>query len=606
MDSRALKVVALEEHSFSSTPRGLRPAWAKDGGTFGTPKAAAADADAGSAGESEFASLSGPGALPINSGNGPKATRQRRLAASISPQLQAPTQHEKKIKENRNRNASLVCSRGQGKLFDLWSSVPTWSPSSCDLILRELAAAEHRHSPNIDVCPDQSCCQRPFCCIDVNGHPWDVVHDLPILEKGLFAEGHDTYMAQKVVREMIKGITDRNQESLYQRWKQPDAFRKPGVDTGEASEATSTQMVPLVLADKEEKGQNLLKTFRSSSECTIDKLRVLARAANCATTDVGKLLSGRKAMRQAVAAFHDDDEQKNTVLEHGLSEEDDLRRQQWAELAVSVSDQDKIRGVAANKVSRAQCLQRGKLGEMELEKALAEAGVHREDYWSEAETLEREEAATAAGERCTPDVLFKKAVTIQGREVKWIDAKYKLLIPSVSFTREVADYDKQMAKYVARYGPGAVLWGPMGFCASLVDRHDQVAHFTVTQKKNSTRRCVKKKEGKGGQPPAATAGSTVMRQVQGQHHTPVGRSLSGEDAMRVVECKPESAVTVVGTSAVRSVFQERGAENPTKTKKEKRGVADLVTLAISLVQKALVGSAVFSFRTDVNSGYRSS
>ena len=52
------------------TPRGFRPAWAKDGGTFGTPKAAAADADAGSAGESEFASLSGPGGPPINSGIG--------------------------------------------------------------------------------------------------------------------------------------------------------------------------------------------------------------------------------------------------------------------------------------------------------------------------------------------------------------------------------------------------------------------------------------------------------------------------------------------------------------------------------------------------------
>jgi hypothetical protein len=62
------------------TPRGLRPAWGKDGGTFGTPKAAAAAADNGNEGESVFAQLSGPGGPPSSS------TGYERIKTSYSAQ----------------------------------------------------------------------------------------------------------------------------------------------------------------------------------------------------------------------------------------------------------------------------------------------------------------------------------------------------------------------------------------------------------------------------------------------------------------------------------------------------------------------------------------
>ena len=129
----------------------------------------------------------------------------------------------------------------------------------------------------------------------------------------------------------------------------------------------------------------------------------------------------------------------------------------------------------------------GRQGESAVEKALGEAGVQRDEYWTE------EDQKVLQTEKGTPDILFKKLTAINGVEVKWIDAKNMLLIPGVSSGETVNNYDKKMDRYVTEHGPGAIVWAKttynkkseqehaVGFPENLRDRHEHVTHFTLTR-----------------------------------------------------------------------------------------------------------------------------
>ena len=77
--------------------------------------------------------------------------------------------------------------------------------------------------------------------------------------------------------------------------------------------------------------------------------------------------------------------------------------------------------------------------------------------------------------------------------------KNKLLIPGVSSEAELASYDKQIEKYVERFGAGAVVWATKnaphtGFCQTIQRRHAGVVHFNVAQTGGSGNHKPKKKK----------------------------------------------------------------------------------------------------------------
>ena len=327
--------------------------------------------------------------------------------------------------------------------FAGWSIKSTWSADDCAAIQREFERARQRHSSVR--CPGDSC-SRSFCVIDCQTKQWAVRKDLPELEGCLLAEGHPRPAVLKVIREMQKGAAHHNKEQLYR----DDAA---------------------------------VAALRSREPRDARGLKALAWEHNCSTSDLGRLLAGNQAMLQAVAALTDEDE-ASVVTPYATGAKDDLHRKQWAEAAVELAKNDSIGG------HRVACqdthLQRGTDGESMLAKALDAAGVPISSYKTESQQVAAEFVSQERGKRATPDVLFNAPIEIQGVSVKWIEVKNKLLIPGVSSEDELASYDKQIERYIERFGAGAVVWATKnaphtGFCQTIQRRHADVVHFNLAQ-----------------------------------------------------------------------------------------------------------------------------
>jgi hypothetical protein len=66
-----------------------------------------------------------------------------------------------------------------------------------------------------------------------------------------------------------------------------------------------------------------------------------------------------------------------------------------------------------------------------------------------------EDDVRAAGGRLTPDFLIRGALRINGRVVRWLDAKSYPLFDCPLTNKNIA---RQVAKYTAAFGPGALVF----------------------------------------------------------------------------------------------------------------------------------------------------
>lgn len=81
--------------------------------------------------------------------------------------------------------------------------------------------------------------------------------------------------------------------------------------------------------------------------------------------------------------------------------------------------------------------------------------------------FETEEDLRARGVPLTPDFLFRAPVLIDGRPVRWLDAKNYGAFDSPLTLKGLK---KQAAKYTARFGPGAMVFGGGVMCGSKTAR----------------------------------------------------------------------------------------------------------------------------------------
>lgn len=135
--------------------------------------------------------------------------------------------------------------------------------------------------------------------------------------------------------------------------------------------------------------------------------------------------------------------------------------QKAKELAAVIQDNDKVfKEVDAVNDSVANAGDSGE--ELILSVLLEKCGVKRDDFWTEAELKAQNAAALKEGRERpylkTPDFLFKKTVSINGRCVRWIDSKNNLIVPGVTIPPQITKYKRQINAYVDSFGPGMVLW----------------------------------------------------------------------------------------------------------------------------------------------------
>ena len=70
---------------------------------------------------------------------------------------------------------------------------------------------------------------------------------------------------------------------------------------------------------------------------------------------------------------------------------------------------------------------------------------------------------------CTPDILFVQSIVINGQKLFWMESKYCLVVHDLSPQMMVHKLVKQVKKYTATFGAGAILWTKCGFARSLQD-----------------------------------------------------------------------------------------------------------------------------------------
>jgi hypothetical protein len=293
-------------------------------------------------------------------------------------------------------------------------------------------------------------CRRGYCLIYVgDAKKFQAWKALSNLNAPLYRLKLTDYHIQAGVREMQKGVACKNVESLYN---------------------DSPKLVEL----------------RQVTDRTLEDLSL---ELNVASTDLGFVLAGSTMLYHIMMVRED----RHTNFEF-TQEEADMRRN-WALQTIEASKKDYISGVRChNSQGQATSADRGDIGESELEEALLRAGVPKSAFLTQRDIVEREFAGQKSGSRATPDIIFNKPIQIEGRQVGWIDAKNKLLLPDVSSPKELERFEKQVGRYVERYGPGAILWTKAGFSSSIVKLHPSVAHFTLNK-------CQKKTEKKHEEKP---------------------------------------------------------------------------------------------------------
>jgi hypothetical protein len=269
--------------------------------------------------------------------------------------------------------------------------------------------------------------------VEVHAHKNQVAEDLGLYE---LLQGEGILDAGKVAHEMQKRQAERNR----------------GVNSHELPEA-----------QKERIRKHLLERRSFNSRLLKYKIIEVARMRNMTTTGVAIVAFGM----WAAGGEDPDDGDFN-----GVDDPDDRKL-----IVSTVSElKDYIEGhLRPNSLSRTMTDTAGRRGESKLENALQEAHVDPSTYKTEDQQLEDPEFEMGT---CTPDVLFNDPIMIHGRKVKWIECKNKLLIPGLSTGSECNCYDKQIARYTEKYGPGAVFWGH-GFSSGIQVRHELVGHFTI-------------------------------------------------------------------------------------------------------------------------------
>lgn len=101
----------------------------------------------------------------------------------------------------------------------------------------------------------------------------------------------------------------------------------------------------------------------------------------------------------------------------------------------------------------------GEEGEATLASRLHDAGIDRESYWTEEDLRSVQLRLFGKIAFATPDVLFHRRVLINGAQtVHWIDSKGSCLLPGFVFASQVQKLQRQLANFVALFGPGLVVW----------------------------------------------------------------------------------------------------------------------------------------------------
>ena len=84
-----------------------------------------------------------------------------------------------------------------------------------------------------------------------------------------------------------------------------------------------------------------------------------------------------------------------------------------------------------------------------------------------------------AGDRATPDFLFDPPLVIHGKDIRWLNVKFSLFIPNVSFDSQSL-FVRTAQKYVERFGHGAIVWTKCGFVKSLDKLIPGIMHLSYT------------------------------------------------------------------------------------------------------------------------------
>lgn len=132
----------------------------------------------------------------------------------------------------------------------------------------------------------------------------------------------------------------------------------------------------------------------------------------------------------------------------------------------------------------------GDRGETILQNCLARAGLESSKHYYTEEHQRQKYKASDTPRGTTPDILFLDncEVFVDGRPVKWIDAKHTLLMPDVTDSSILRRFMNQIRSYVDAYGPGAIFWSPstvapacihetMDSCLDNASRYN-VVHFS--------------------------------------------------------------------------------------------------------------------------------
>lgn len=334
--------------------------------------------------------------------------------------------------------------------FSNWIDEPTFTKKSEDVIRTTLSKMRgtsgdrlhHRKCAGVD-------CRREFCAVGVMDPSYILVKDANwnTFSGRLLALGHKKEAISKVVREIQKGVANKNKEALF-----------------------------------DDKFSEKIEEFRAL-EASPDLIVQLAFRFNVTTTDLGFALAGKKMSRHVCESPED----THVTFNDCSAEESELRRS-WAMVAKDVSSKDYITGLKiCSSSGRAECDKRGEEGESELITSLECAGIRPASYQTEDELKVSEFENEVSGNRATPDVVFREhGINIKGRAVMWIDVKKKLLIPGISSDEELKNYDNQINRYTKRFGPGAILWAGdnnTGFTISMIEHgkanEHAVTHFSV-------------------------------------------------------------------------------------------------------------------------------
>ena len=247
----------------------------------------------------------------------------------------------------------------------------------------------------------------------------------------------------------------------------------------EAQKGTSDRNKEKVYAD-----EDLVKKMRCLVGANPPLLLAQAWRLNVGTTHLGIALAGQPYL-DAVIDNEVEEESRATVVE-GEDPTDAANRTNIARAVVKYCPNDTISGFLCEsrnsghsddmKVHAQRMNVSAQRGENLLKEDLDAAGLQGL-YTTQRDNVQSEFDEREKGDRSTPDVLFDTPIAIMGKKVNWIDVKHDLVIPGVTPERRMKKLRCQVERYVARFGPGAVLWTKLGFCKDVLPDVEGVAHF---------------------------------------------------------------------------------------------------------------------------------